>query len=141
MKSNIPSHQSNFHLYTATDGKVKVEVFVNDETVWLTQKAMAELFGAKIPAISKHPANVCETGELLQDATLSTLETVQRLPQKRIAELFDVDRSVVTEHLRNSLFSNELDKDSVCANFANTATPINSNCRGFLDSSTIGLLQ
>jgi hypothetical protein len=43
------------------------------------------------------------------------------LPQKRIAELFDVDRSVVTKHLRNTFSSNELQEDSVCANFAHTA--------------------
>src|SRR4030042_2563939 len=43
------------------------------------------------------------------------------LPQKRIAELFDVDRSVVTKHLRNIFSSNELEEDSVCANFAHTA--------------------
>jgi Virulence protein len=43
------------------------------------------------------------------------------LPQKRIAELFDVDRSVVTKHLRNIFSSNELQENSVCANFAHTA--------------------
>jgi hypothetical protein len=43
------------------------------------------------------------------------------LPQKRIAELFDIDRSVVTKHLRNTFSSNELQEDSVCANFAHTA--------------------
>ena len=43
------------------------------------------------------------------------------LPQKRIAELFDVDRSVVTKHLKNIFSDNELEEDSVCANFAHTA--------------------
>lgn len=43
------------------------------------------------------------------------------LPQKRIAELFDVDRSVVTKHLKNIFSENELQEDSVCANFAHTA--------------------
>jgi hypothetical protein len=43
------------------------------------------------------------------------------LPQKRMAELFDVDRSVVTKHLKNIFSDNELDEDSVCANFAHTA--------------------
>jgi len=43
------------------------------------------------------------------------------LPQKRIAELFDVNRSVVTKHLQNIFTSNELQEDSVCANFAHTA--------------------
>jgi hypothetical protein len=81
-KSNLPTQQSNFLIYTAADGKVKVDVFIKDETVWLTQKAMAELFGVKIPAISKHLANIYETGELQQEATLSILETVQKEGQR-----------------------------------------------------------
>ncbi len=45
-------------LYTAPDGAVRVDVFFKEETVWLTQKAMAELFGVKVPAIAKHLANI-----------------------------------------------------------------------------------
>ena len=45
---------SNFLLYTGSDGKVNIEVFLQDETVWLTQKAMAALFGVQTPAINKH---------------------------------------------------------------------------------------
>ena len=48
------SAQNQFLLYTAPDGAVKVDVFLKDETVWLTQKALAELFGVKVPAINKH---------------------------------------------------------------------------------------
>ena len=76
-KSYIPANQNEFLLYTSADGKVKVDVFVKDEPVWLAQKAMAELFGVKIPAICKHLANIYETGELQQEATLSILEIVQ----------------------------------------------------------------
>jgi len=68
---------STFLLYTGNDGKINIEVFLKDETVWLTQKAMAELFGVKIPAISKHLSNIFESGELQKEATLSILETVQ----------------------------------------------------------------
>jgi len=45
MKKDLPDNQTDFLLYTGNDGKVNVEVFLKDETVWLTQKAMAELFG------------------------------------------------------------------------------------------------
>jgi hypothetical protein len=76
MKNNKPDNQSNFILYTGNDGKVNVEVFLKDETVWLTQRAMAELFGVNIPAISKHLVNIFESGELQKTATLSILETV-----------------------------------------------------------------
>ena len=48
------SEQNQFLLYTAPDGAVRIEVFVKDETVWLTQKALAELFGVQVPGINKH---------------------------------------------------------------------------------------
>ena len=76
-KLSIKDEQTDFLLYTATEGKVKVEVFLNEETVWLTQKAIAQLFGVNIPAISKHLDNIYESGELSREATISILETVQ----------------------------------------------------------------
>lgn len=69
--------ESNIILYETEDGKINVDVILKDETIWLTQKSMAELFG--------------------------------------------VDRTVVTKHLKNIFAENELDKNSVCANFAHTA--------------------
>ena len=78
MKNNLPDNQSNFILYTGNDGKVNIEVFLKDETVWLAQKAMPEFFVVKIPAISKHLLNIFENGELQKEATLSILETVQK---------------------------------------------------------------
>lgn len=78
MKNNLPDKQSNFLLYTGKDGKVNIEVFLKDESVWLTQKAMGQLFGVKIPAISKHLLNIFESEELQKEATLSILETVQK---------------------------------------------------------------
>ncbi len=50
----------------------------NDETFWLTQKRMAELFGVEVPAINKHLSNIYDTGELIKEATVSILETVQQ---------------------------------------------------------------
>jgi hypothetical protein len=65
------SEQGKFLLYTAKEGAVKVEVFFRGETVWLTQKALAELFGVKVPAINKHLKNIFETGELVEDSVIS----------------------------------------------------------------------
>jgi hypothetical protein len=78
VKRNIKRFPSDFILYTGNDGKVNFDVFVRDETVWLTQKAMAGLFGVKVPAISKHLANIYETLELREEPTISILETVQK---------------------------------------------------------------
>ena len=75
VNKNLPSTHSNFLLYTDADGKVKVDVFVKDETVWLTQKAMAEVFGVKVPAINKHLRNIFESGELNENSVISILET------------------------------------------------------------------
>lgn len=54
---------------------MKIEVVFNNETFWLTQKAMAELFGVKVPAISKHLTNIFETNELEENSVISILET------------------------------------------------------------------
>ena len=70
--SNLPaSTGGDFILYTAPDGAVKVDVFFKNETVWLTQKALAELFAVKVPAINKHLKNIFDSGELTREATTS----------------------------------------------------------------------
>ncbi len=66
--------QNNFVLYTDTNGEVKVEVFIQDETLWLTQKAMAELFDVGVPAIAKHLKNIFQSGELNEKEVISILE-------------------------------------------------------------------
>ena len=65
----------NILLFSSTDKKAKVSVFFQDGTFWLTQKAMAELFGVNVPAISKHLKNIFETGELEAIAVVSKMET------------------------------------------------------------------
>lgn len=68
------NNAGQFLLYTAPDGAVKVDVFVQNETVWLTQKALAELFGVKRPAITKHLGNTFSSGELAEGSVCSILE-------------------------------------------------------------------
>ena len=64
-------------IYNIPEGAVSVRAIVKDETIWLTQKAMAELFDVEVPAISKHLANIYSEGELQTDATISKMEIVQ----------------------------------------------------------------
>jgi hypothetical protein len=66
---------TDFLLYTAPDGQVKVECILHDETIWLTQKRIAKLFGVGVPAISKHLKNIFESGELQEKVVVSILET------------------------------------------------------------------
>jgi hypothetical protein len=65
-------------LYSTALGNIKINVMYQNENFWLTQKAIATLFGVEVPAISKHLANIYETGELQKQATISILETVQQ---------------------------------------------------------------
>lgn len=65
-----------FLLYSMPDADGRVQVVVRDETLWCTQKAMSQLFGVGVPAISKHLKNIFEEGELSPDTTISKMETV-----------------------------------------------------------------
>ena len=62
-------------LYSSSSGDIKADVFLKDETIWLTQKSMAVLFGVKGPGINKHLKNIFNSGELDEDSVISILET------------------------------------------------------------------
>ena len=97
--------KNNFILYTDANGEVKVEVCLKDETLWLTQKAMAELFGVGVPAIAKHLANIYESGELEQETTISILETVQQEGKrtvKRKLTFYNLDAIIAVGYRVNS---------------------------------------
>lgn len=70
------TNEIQFILYNLPDNEGSVQGVVRDETIWLTQKAMAQLFGVNVPAISKHLQNIYDSGELNKDATISKMETV-----------------------------------------------------------------
>ncbi len=74
MKSNV-TKQMEMVLYRTEDDNVTVSALIKDESIWITQKAMAELFGVKTPAISKHLKNIFEQGELQEEVVVSILET------------------------------------------------------------------
>jgi hypothetical protein len=96
---------TDFLLYSSPNGKVKVEVILNEETVWLTQKAIAELFGVNVPAISKHLQNIYESGELDKQGTISILETVQQEGNrgvKRNIEYYNLDAIISVGYRVNS---------------------------------------
>lgn len=61
-------------LYHSDDGDVSVNAYIKDETLWITQKAMAELFGVQVPAISKHLKNIFHDGELEERVVVSKME-------------------------------------------------------------------
>ena len=69
------NNEIQFLLYNMPDGDGKVQVVIRDETLWCTQKAMAQLFGVGVPAISKHLKNIFGEDELVADSVISKMET------------------------------------------------------------------
>ena len=77
-KREIRNSTAEFLIFQAENKEQGIEVMYADETIWCTQKAMAALFDVGVPAISKHLANVFETGELNEEATISNFEIYMR---------------------------------------------------------------
>lgn len=96
------SDQNQFLLYTAPDGAVKVDVFFKDETAWLTQKALAELFGVKVPAINKHLKNIFESGELVEASVISILETTAADAKNYQTRYYNLDAIIAVGYRVNS---------------------------------------
>lgn len=76
--------QFEFLMYQSSEEDVSVNALVRDETIWLTQKSMAELFDVDVPAISKHLANIYADGELTKDSTVSKMEIVQQEGSRQV---------------------------------------------------------
>lgn len=84
------SNEIQYLLYSMPDADGKVQVVIKGETLWCTQKAMAQLFGVGVPAISKHLKNIFKEGELNPDTTISKMETVvNRGIRGEVQELID----------------------------------------------------
>jgi toxin-antitoxin system, toxin component, fic family len=73
-----------FMLYNLPDNSGTVQAYVENETIWLTQKAMAQLFDVGVPAINKHLGNIYQEGELLPNATISKMEIVQQEGNRQV---------------------------------------------------------
>lgn len=84
------SNEIQYLLYSMPDADGKVQVVIKNETLWCTQKSMAQLFGVGVPAISKHLKNIFAEGELNPDTTISKMETVvNRGIRGEVNELID----------------------------------------------------
>jgi len=101
MSSDHPDPQQ-FLLYSAPDGAVKVDVFFRDESVWLTQKAMAELFAVNVPAINKHLKNIFESGELAEPSVISILETTAADGKNYQTRYYNLDAIIAVGYRVNS---------------------------------------
>lgn len=91
-----------FLLYTAPSGKVKVEIFLRDENIWLTQEKIALLFGVQRPAVTKHLKNIFETGELREESVSSILELTAADRKKYQTKLYNLDAIISVGYRVNS---------------------------------------
>ena len=95
-------------LYTTPEGGVKVNAVLKDETLWLTQGAMAELFGVQKAAISKHLKNIFESGELVEGVVVSKMETTTRhgaiegKTQEHAVNFYNLDAIIAVGYRVNS---------------------------------------
>lgn len=122
---------TEFLLYTAPNGTVKVEVLLRNESIWLTQKRMAELFGVGVPAISKHLKNIFDSGELVEEVVVSILETttehgaVAGLTQTQQVKYYNLDAVISVGYRVNStqatqfrIWATQLIKEYIIKGFA-----------------------
>jgi hypothetical protein len=93
---------NNIILYETPEGKVQVSVLLENETFWLTQKAMAALFGVEIPAISKHLSNIFETNELQEESVVSILETTAADGKNYKTKFYNLDAVIAVGYRVNS---------------------------------------
>ena len=122
---------TEFLLYTAPNGAIKVEVLLSNESIWLTQKRMAELFGVGVPAISKHLKNIFDSGELVEEVVISVLETttehgaVAGLTQTQQVKYYNLDAVISVGYRVNSaqatqfrIWATQLIKEYIIKGFA-----------------------
>lgn len=95
-------------IYTSEDGTVSLDTKLDNDTIWLTQKQMAELFGVKTPAISKHLKNIFSEGELKEEVVISILETttkhgaIKGKTQKATTQFYNLDAIISVGYRVNS---------------------------------------
>jgi len=89
-------------LYTGPTGAVRIHVAFRGETAWLTQKALAQLFGVQVPAINKHLKNIFASGELAEVSVVSVLETTAADGKRYATAFYSLDAIIAVGYRVNS---------------------------------------
>lgn len=97
------SNEIQFLLYNMPDADGKVQVVIKGETLWCTQKAMAQLFGVGVPAISKHLKNIFEEGELIADSVISKMEITAADGKNYTTTYYSLDAIIAVGYRVSSL--------------------------------------
>ncbi len=100
--NDLPDKSIDFLLYHSETAKINVQVILGNETVWLSQKAMGELFGVNVPAISKHLANIFEEGELQESSVVSKMEITAADGKNYNTKFYNLDAIISVGYRVNS---------------------------------------
>ena len=93
---------NNFILYNTPNGEVSLKVLIQNESIWLTQKMMAELFDVGVPAINKHLTNIFESAELEENSVISILETTAADGKNYKTKFYNLDAIISVGYRVNS---------------------------------------
>jgi hypothetical protein len=105
MADELQPQYSDIIFYTTPEGNISVRVIFNDETFWLSQKSMGELFGVVKSTISEHLSNIYESGELEKQATVRIFRTVQNEGTREVnrnLEFYNLDAIISVGYRVNS---------------------------------------
>lgn len=105
MATNDPGTPGELVIYPGKDGRLRVQARLAVDTLWLTQKQMAELFGVQPPAISKHLKNIFETGELAESAVVSVLESTAADGKIYATRFYNLDAVIAVGYRVNSVMA------------------------------------
>ncbi len=100
----------NFVIFKIDNAKVNIDVLVKDETLWLTQKQIAELFEVNVPAISKHLKNIFATNELMENSVISKMETTAKDGKKYKTNFYNLKAITAVGYRVNSYRATEFRK-------------------------------
>ncbi len=102
-KQSVPNNSfTEILLYTTPSGKVKVEIFLRDENIWLTQEKIALLFGVQRPAVTKHLKNIFESNELNENSVSSILEHTAEDGKTYKTKFYNLDAIISVGYRVNS---------------------------------------
>jgi len=105
-KDEFPDNRfSDFLMYKSESGSVKIEILVKDETVWLTQEKIAQLFGVDRSVVTKHLKNIFDEGELKKEATSAKIAQVQIEGEREVSrniEFYNLDAILSVGYRVNS---------------------------------------
>ncbi len=105
MINDLVPQESEILFYTTSDGEVKIDVFFQDETLWLSQKKMAKLFGVETNTINYHLKEIYKSKELSEDSTIRKIRTVQKEGQREVVreiEYYNLDAIIAVGYRVNS---------------------------------------